>query len=797
MKNRINHLLNFFILHFPARKTLLLVCMLSVPFLAIANQSFTVTGTVTDEDNEPLIGVNITVEGTSGSSIKGTATDLKGEYRLEGISRDAVLIFSYVGYAEQRIAVGGQSVINVTLRSNSKELDEVVVVGYGSVKKKDLTGAVSIVDTDVLKNKSVTTLADALQGAATGVYVRGGSQPGSESAIQIRGVSSLTNNNPLYVIDGMLTSANRDLNVADIESIQILKDASAAAIYGSRAANGVIIITTKKGTEGPMKVSASLRKGIQTTPRYDLADRNEFIRLNDMAYANAGLPAQDHRPDINTDWQDAAFRTGQVDDYNVSLSGGGKFSNYMVSGNYFKNKGTLIGTSFDRVSVRVNTEARKGILKFGENLAISNATSTELPTLNPYWEVLRMLPTIPVYDEENPGGYGYGDGSRAKTFGSNPVAMTDLQNRSNENFRLRGNAFLEVDLFKIFTYKVNFGYETSFSNHRYLRKEGTWTYNQPANDPSEIYEIRAQYENILVENTLNFNFDIGKHHLDGVGGITYQKEQNRQIGAQKKTILRTSSGEYFREIDAGSSDPQSYGNGWNTVMISYLGRVNYNYDGKYLLTGTIRSDGSSRFKEGKRWGVFPSVSGAWRISSENFFSVDWVDDLKIRANYGTLGSVNIGAYDYFAVINQNTPAIFNNQIFPGSTQVKLINENLKWETLVQQNYGIDAVLFNNRLSVGMEYYIADSKDILYGMPIASSTGNDGGNPVVNAASLKNTGFELSLLWRDKIGKVNYKVGLNTTTLKNKVKGLGYGEEEVITETTISKVGKPLGMWYLI
>ena len=749
------------------------------------------SGTVLDAKNEVVIGANVIVKGTN----KGTITNASGKFNLE-VALPATIQVSFLGYTTKEVDVTESGPLQIILQDDVQTLDELVVIGYGVQKKKDLTGAVAVVDSKTLKDKSATTLAEALQGAVAGVYVRGGSRPGQETQIEVRGVKSLTNNSPLYVIDGLITSGGRDLNVADIESIQILKDASAAAIYGSRAANGVILITTKKGKEGPLKVDVSFRGTVQATPQYDLATRDEFIRINDMAYANAGLPAQSHRQDVNTDWQDEVFRTGQVYDANLTLSGGGKNSNFLISLGYFDNKGTVIGTDFDRISLRINTEAQKGIFKIGENLQISNTSSGEGPSMNPYWEVLRMLPTIPVYDEANPGGYGYGDGYSAKTFGTNLVAMNDLEKRTNENLRLRGNLFAELTLLKSFTYRTSLGYETSFDNYQYLRKVGNWTYNQPGVQ-SKYHENRARYQSLIFENTLTFDQNFGKHHVNALAGITYQDDNSRIMGGEKQNILQKPNGDYFTEIDAGASDPAVFGSGEASTLISYLGRVNYNYDDRYLLTGTIRTDGSSRFSKENRWGVFPSISAGWRISKESFFQVNWIDDLKIRANYGTLGSVNIGSYDYLPLMNYYNPTIFNNVLVNGATQVKLANQNLKWETLVQQNYGIDVSLFKNRLSASIEYYISNSKDVLYGMPIAASTGNDGGEPVVNAASLCNRGFELTTIWRDRVRSVNYNIGLNLTTISNKIKGLGYGETKVVTQTTLSTLGEPIGMWYLI
>ena len=341
------------------------------------NQSFAqeteITGTVTTVTGEPIPFANILIKGTS----QGTSADFDGIYSISA-ARDQILVFSYVGFKTLEVPVGDQKVVDVQLQEDVATLDEIVVVGYGTQDKKDLTSAISVVKSDQIQKRQPTTVAESLQGLATGVNVRGGGQPGQEAKIEIRGLKNLQNANPLYVIDGLVTTANRDFNPNDIESIQILKDAAAAAIYGSRAANGVIIITTKKGKQGPLQVSVSSKWSVTEVPRYDLAGQEEFVRLNNMAYDNAGIPRQDLNLDVNTDWQEEVFRTGLIQDQNVSFSGGGENSSYFMSGNYFGNKGTVIGTKFDRVSFRVNSSGTKGIFSIGENLALSNSKNNEI-----------------------------------------------------------------------------------------------------------------------------------------------------------------------------------------------------------------------------------------------------------------------------------------------------------------------------------------------------------------------------------------------------------------------------------
>ncbi len=776
----------------PRGKHLFLLYLLMTAFAGFAQAQQTVKGKVTDEQGTPLPGVSVKVKTTS----TGTGTDVNGTYTLVVPGGRSVLVFSYIGYATQEVPVNGQRAIDVQLKRGESALNEVVVVGYGTQQKKDLTSAISVVSPADIQKRQATTVAEALQGLVSGVYIRGGGQPGSEAKIEIRGLKNFRDDNPLYVIDGMITSANRDFNPNDIESIQILKDASAAAIYGSRAANGVIIITTKRGRKGPMKVEFSGKSSLQITPRYHLAETPEFAKLNFMAYDNAGVPRQNLDLSTNTNWQNEAFRVGNMQDYNMSFSGGSDNGSYMVSANYFGNNGTVISTGFKRLGLRVNTQGSKGIFSIGENIAITNSTSDEMSG-NPYVDVVRMLPTIPVKDPSNPGGYGYGNESKARTFGTNPVAIANLEDRANENFRIRGNLWAELRLLPSLKYRFNLGYETSNDHYKYLRKEGNWTLNQ-SYDPAIANENRGRWQSAIVEHTLSYNGNFGKHRLTALAGQTYQRDTYGQIWGTKRNILQNSSGYYYSVLDQGS-EPQTGGFEQKAVLISYLGRLEYSYADKYLLNAVFRRDGSSRLAPGNKWGNFPSVSAAWRISKEDFFRVKWIDDLKLRASYGMLGSSNIGYWDYLATINTfSTIAMGRDQhTLPGATQVRLVNANLRWETLTQTNIGLDAAVLDNRLSFTAEYFIARTKDVLTDMPIALTTGNDGGNPVVNAATLRNAGVELSATYRGEASDVHYSATLNFTRLRNKVEALGYGRQNIFVGNTVTRIGQPVGMWYVL
>lgn len=781
-------------LHFS--KELKLCFILSSLFILCCQAVFAqsnITGTVSDKSG-PLIGVGVQVKGTSAS----TTTNQSGVYTISVPNAgNAVLVFSYIGYTTQEVVVNNRSTVNVSLIESASDLSEVVVVGYGTQKKKDLTGAISVVKASDVQKRQGTTVAESLQGLASGIRVRGGGEPGSEAQIQIRGLKNLSMTNPLYVIDGLITSANRDFNPADIESIQILKDASAAAIYGSRAANGVIIITTKRGAEGPMKIEFSGKSSIQTIPRYDLAGTEEFARINFMAYDNANIKRQELDLNNNTDWQDVAFRTGNMQDYNLNFSGGSKDATYFVSGGYFGNKGTVISTDFDRYSFRVNTKGTKGIFTIGENLAITSAKKNEMSG-NPIVDIFRMLPTIPVYDPSHPGGYGYGDETKARTFGTNPLAIANLEDRVNQNLRIRGNLFAELQLLKPLKFRTSLGYETSRDHYTYLKKDGFWTLNQ-AYDPAIFNESRGESSTILVENTLTFNKELGKHTLNVIAGQSYQKDNfGTMWGTKRNILLNQTTGHYYDVLDQGN-EPQTGGYRTRVDLISYFGRLEYNYADKYLLNAIIRSDGSSRLGKDYKFKSFPSISAAWRISKEDFFKSSWIDDLKVRANYGTLGSGNIGPYDYIALINTFSTVPFgpSGHTQSGGTQVQLANADLRWEILTQQNYGFDAAFLNNKLTITAEYFISKTKDALLRYPILFSTGNDGGNPFVNGVTLGNKGFEFAATYSENANDFKYNVTANLTTLNNKILDLGYGKNKTFVGNTVTEVGKPIGMWYVL
>jgi TonB-linked SusC/RagA family outer membrane protein len=759
----------------------------------------TVSGIVTDNTTgEPLVGVVVVNKLNNNQS---AYTDNQGKYTIN-VAENSTLVFSYIGYASQEINVGNQTILNVTLHENIELIDEVVVIGYGSIKKKDLTGAVSVVKSESLRDRASSDIISSLRGFTSGVKITSSGLPGQTASITIRGLGSLTSNAPLFVIDGMISGGDMHVNVQDIESVQILKDASSAAIYGSRAANGVIIITTKQGAAGPLKVEFDAKLTVSWLPRYDLMDAETWKRFDDMAYDEAilsGVPGvlrrQNHY-DGNTDWQDEMLRTGILHNYNVAFSGGHEAGKYYVSLNRMIDKGALYGTGYDRYGFRINTSGKKGIFSYGENLFFTSTSRKNLNG-NPWSDFISISPTIPVHDDLHPGGYGYGDPDRANNYGRNLVAMQELRSQDNPEKYLRGNIFGQISLFDMFHAKLNVAYSNYSGVTNTLRKKGNWTMGQGSDEPYLTHESYRS-DGILIEQTYNFKHKFGDHDIDAIGGITYDVFKGQSNWTTKLNPL-TVGDKYIESLGSATGNTSGGGGTDEAALISYLGRINYSYADKYLLQATARRDGTSRLPPKTRWGNFASLSLGWRISKESFFNVPFINDLKLRANYGTLGSSNIGYWDYQAVINTAPRAVLGSpeEKLIGMTQSRLTNTDLVWEKKTQANIGLDAGFLNNRLTFTFEYFNSKSTDLLVYLPILMTSGNEGGNPAVNAASLRNTGIEIELNWKDVIGKdFSYSASLNFSTTRNKILDLGYGRTVYYEGLSKAEIGQPLGMFYL-
>jgi TonB-linked SusC/RagA family outer membrane protein len=760
-------------------------------------QSITIQGTVTDTKGEALIGVSIQVSGKT----TGTVTDTNGRFTLTNIPSNSILEVSYLGMISQTIALNGETVLNIILQEDIETLEEVVVVGYGTVKKKDLLGAVSVVKEDALAERVSGNIVESMRGLTSGVKITSSGQPGSNASIIIRGLGSLTNNNPLFIIDGAYGGSDLGVNVEDIESIQILKDASSAAIYGSRAANGVVIVTTKQGKEGPLKVKFDSQLTLNRLPRYDLMDASTYKIYNDRAYEEAilagvgGITKRQNHFDGDTDWQEEMLETGILQNYNISLSGGSNTVKYYTSLNRMVDDGALYRTGYDKYGFRLNTSGQKGIFSYGENFYYTKSNRTLLNG-NPWYDFIFMPPTIPVYDESHTGGYGFGDVNRANSYGRNPVAMQDLMERNNEEEYLTGNVFGQVSLFDILDARLNVAYKSYMGVTNTLRKKGNWVMGQ-GDDAAHLGYNSAQNHDILIEQTYNFKHKFGKHDVNALGGITYNKFHEEVRWITKLDPL-TIGDKYITSLDAATGNTTAGGSYGESALISYLGRINYSYDDRYLTQITARRDGTSRLPKDKRWGNFLSVSLGWRISGEEFFDIPFIDDLKIRANYGTLGNSSIGYWDYQSTINTAPRAIMGNPETKeiGMIQSRLTNTDLVWEKKTTANAGFDLVGLNNRLHFSAEYFYSKSGDLLVYLPILMSSGNEGGSPAVNAGSLENRGVEVEIGWNDKVGDFSYSASLNVSHLKNKVMDLGYGQTVYYTDLAKTEIGQPLGMWYL-
>ncbi|MEO6547750.1 MAG: TonB-dependent receptor [Ferruginibacter sp.] len=780
---------------------------------AFAQQA--IKGTLRSPSGEPLPGATISIKGSQ----KTVTADVNGNFTIDA-PQGSTLVISSVGYRTREVTATG-SEISETLEIASGSLNEVVVIGYQTVRKKDLTGAAGVVNMADANKITSQSVGEAIQGLVPGVTVRNGGSPGANASIEIRGVSNFGSSAPLYVIDGMLSDANTTVNPDDVASIQVLKDASAAAIYGSRAGNGVVIITTKKGKEGLAKISFSARYSGQTIPKkWDVMDAPQFLKTFQQQYQNSntvlptGIAAQLANNTIKTDWQDEVYRGGQVQDYNVGISGGSKTANLLVSAGYYKNKGVIIGNEFERASLRINSEARKGRLTFGENIFLSNSKGKNPGGgVNAFYEAPLSLPIIGVQGSQysgipsNPGGWGMGT-SDVPSYASNYVANAAIDRQTSNFAKLVGNAYVDLKLFRGLSYRFNAGAEVSFDNFREIRDTGIWRYaNQPPN--TSISESRQRFTNFLLEHTLNYNQTFGKHALSAVVGFS-RTEQKREFTSGGRVNLQTANGTLFTTIGSATGALSAAGGiplFWRSH--GYLGRVNYTYNERYLVTLTGRIDQDSRFGRDYQTGYFPSAAVAWRISKEDFFKVDWISDLKIRASYGKLGFSDVlGSWDYISVINVFPRAVYGVGQVPviGAYQSLINNPDLRWESRTQKNVGFDASLFNNRLSLSIDAYNSLSEDVLVNLPLASYLGGSG-NPAVNAATISNKGIEFSATYRSPVkSTIRWDVSANFTTIHNEVKVVGNqgtdasgNKVDYIEATNFirAQVGHSIGQWFVI
>ena len=812
------------------------------------SQTIKVKGQVIDELGEPLLGATILIKDGKG----GTTTDLDGNFQLD-VPGDAVLVISYVGYKNREVAVRNRAILEpIQMEPDNQLLEQVVVVGYGTQKKADLTGSVAVVDAETLKRTSNSNISTMLEGKVAGVQITSDGQPGADPTVRIRGIGSFGSTAPLYVIDGVpMGTSIRDFSSNDIATIQVLKDASAAAIYGSRAANGVVIITTKQGKKDqPLKVDYNGYFGVDYIPSgvYDVMNANQYSQYLGQAAANSNtpLPGGYHfdeatgqyrfQDDTNTDWFDEVFKTGIRQNHNVNLSGGGANNTYNIGLDYYSQKGTLegAGPNFERFTARVNNTMDTKFIKFQtsivyshsdqDNMALSNASEYVQGLYGDVSNVLRstmlMQPTIKAYDSStwvlddkvgiangfNYDAYGYGvyfDTIHGDISASNPLLVNNLLQRNTRVDRFVGTGSADVDLLKMLgiesknhklNYRINLSYSkthcTDFtwipawvqSNRVYLAKSN-----------ERLEKASRDYSDALIENILTYDGTFGKHHINVVAGQTYEEEHTNTLNGWALNFTEP----YFLQLQNGA-DTYSNSYDYKHAIFSYIGRVNYNFDDRYLFSATVRRDASSRLSKDIRWGTFPSVSVGWRFDKESFFPIDpnIVNMFKIRASYGELGNENIGEYMYQAVMARNNMTYsFNNSPVTGSAISTFVDNNLSWETKKTYNVGVDLAFFNNRLEFTAEWYKNTNQDLLYAVPVPEQAGVSNETVTMNAASMDNSGFEFAATYRNFDREFKYEISSNLSTLKNKVTSLGFGTDSYIDGAYITKVGEEIGQFY--
>lgn len=763
---------------------LLLLCFL-LSYNCLYAQNIMVSGKVTGLENNALPGVNIIVKGTS----TGTVTDVDGRYSINVPNANDTLVFSSIGYISEEVPVRGQTVINVSLAEDIQSLSEVVVIGYGTQKKEDLTGAISVVNTEAITKVPTNDVRKSMQGQVPGVSVQSGGEPGADPVVRIRGIGSFGNNDPLYIVDGIQTPISQ-VPVSDVASIQILKDAAAASIYGSRAANGVVIITTKRGKKGDIKVNYNTSYGWQKiTNRYDVLGREGYQLLNNEAVRNAMaydpeltlVPSNDPESEffvdnIDTDWQEEGLKTGNIMEHALSFSGGSDNGNYYVSLNYFDHKGPVAGNgpNYDRFSIRVNTDFNLGKFKIGESIQVAKEHydfSGFLHTGNYVQDLVRAIPTVPVRDPNRLGGYGGPDGVIHRSLMINSIGANSILDNESDRYRMIGNLYGEYEIIEGLDFRTSLSLERT--DWRDTRNEPEFDLGTNRNNEiPKFYDWRGEGMTASIENTLTYEKFLDKHHITALVGNTALRTRVITLNSRADNIDPR-----FPNVVSSGAERFVDGSENENRLDSYFGRLLYDYDSKYLLTATLRRDGSSRFGANYRYGTFPSVSVGWRMNEETFMQeLTWLSQLKLRGSYGVLGNQEIGNYGATTFINPYAHAVFGGQLALGATQVGFANEDLRWEETKSTNVGIDLGILNNRITFTAEYYKTVTEDVLVQVPLPPSTGiYDFEAPFVNAGTLQNSGLEFVLGYNKTEGDFTYSASANFSTMKNKVVSLGGGE----------------------
>ncbi len=792
--------------------------ILSALFLVFCMQymqaQLTVTGTVSDENKELVSGANIVVKGTT----VGTISDAQGNYSIDVPAGSGTLVFSFIGYRTQEVSIENNTIIDVLLVLDKAELEAVVVVGYGSQRKQDITGAVSVVNTEDLTNSLYTNVSDRLQGRVPGVTVRTSGEPGSIGDVTIRGVSFFGDNNPLYVIDGVPTEDSPNFNPADIESIQVLKDASSSAIYGSRAANGVVVITTKRGQAGKPIISFNANVGIQQIPhKMDVVNTEEFARIHNEAYDNAGYPRRTWSDDIShgvdTDWQKEVFNEAALlQDYNLSISGGSNKSKVYFNLNNTNQEGTIEGTLFNRLGARINSEFDLSKrIKIGQNLAVSSTHQSGQQVLAAQSVMggqgdavintaVMMFPTIPVYDPTRLSGYGHGTIPDAEIYLYNPVGIREMYTSQENHTRIIGNIYANIHILEGLEYRLNLATDADLGSSKRYQQGGQLT--TELIHLSGLEEANFQSSMFLFESRLTYNREFGDHGLSLMATHTEQQFKFKQNGIGINGGFEGS--DPFFQVSSTTAAPEditTWGNERTSTIRSFLGRFSYNYADRYLLTANFRADGSSKFPEENRWGTFPSVSAGWNLSKEEFFNVSFINNLKVRGGYGQVGNASMDNYAYQSLMysssvgGPNYNLGYEDRSVIGTTRGGIVDNNLRWETLKETNVGIDLAFLGGSIELIGDFYFGQLEDLLVEAPVPGSAGEGYATTTVNAATMDRSGWEFSLRYRKMEGEFKFDISANLFHNGNKVTYLPMGD--MFGLHSITRVGIPIGQVYVL
>ena len=755
----------------PISRLRMMVCLIGMllPMCMFAQQ-ITVQGVVKDQTGETVIGASVMEKGTT----NGTITGIDGDFSLN-MSPNGTLVVSFVGYKTQEVQVKGQKQLQVVLSEDAEMLDEVVVIGYGTMKKSDLTGAVSSIGNKDIKDSPVSNLGQAIQGKISGVQIVDAGKPGDNVSIKIRGLGSINNCDPLVVIDGVPTDLGlSSLNMADVERLDVLKDASATAIYGSRGANGVVMITTKRGTEGKGKLAVSANYSFQNATNVpSLLNAAQYAELSNDMMVNSGRNpnpewANPSELGAGTDWMDELLRTGVMQNYTVSYSGGNEKSHYYVSGGFLDQSGIVKSVNYRRFTFQSNSDAQVlKWLKFSNNITFSADTKK-----SGSYNIGDALKALPIYPVKNEDGSWSGPDGNSEWYGStrNPIGPTELNESQTDGYNFLANLTAELTFTKWLKFKSTFGYDAKF----WFIDNFTPKYNWKPTPTEETSRYKSDNKSFtyLWDNYFLFDHTFAEKHRVGLmAGMSAQWNTNDYLNAQKNVFMFDN----VHEMDNGEEMYAIGGNETEWALLSYMARVNYSYEDRYLLTATIRRDGSSRFGKKHRWGTFPSVSVAWRASQEKWFPKnDYINDLKVRAGYGVTGSqASVGNYSYLASYNTSVyPFGISSGNQTALVSSTLANPYIHWEEVAQTNIGFDASLFNSRVMFSFDAYLKETRDMLVKASIPITSGfEDTTTTYTNAGKVRNQGIEMSLHTINLTGELGWETNLTATYNKNKIKDL--------------------------